>query len=326
MMETQAADRTGAFAYTVDADGDGSRADVFIASLIPAFSRSRIQNLLKNGEILVNDRQVKNSSVLEEGDVITCEIQPPARMSLEAYPMDLDVVYEDDCLLVINKPRGLIAHPSPGSDAKTLVHGLLARCPDLSGINGVMRPGIVHRLDKDTSGLMVVAKTDEAHRSLAGQIQDRTMIRKYIAVVWGLISEPSGLIDAPIGRDPKNRQRMAVISGGREAQTSYTVLDRLPGADKTTLLCELRTGRTHQIRVHMKFLGYPVVGDPIYGRRKDDPYWPGQALHAYCLGLRHPVSGRDLTLFAGAPPEYAKFFEEEGAANALAEISKAGIS
>jgi len=219
-----------------------------------------------------------------------------------------------------------VVHPSPGSDERTLVHGLLARCPDLSGINGVERPGIVHRLDKNTSGLLVVAKTDQAHRGLSEQIAERTMTRRYLAVVWGIVNEPSGLIDAPINRDPDNRQRMAVMSGGRQAVTVYKTLDRLVKSGKTVLLCELRTGRTHQIRAHLKFLGYPVVGDAKYGRRKDDPYWNGQALHSFCLGFRHPVSGEEQMFYAAPPDEFMGFLREQNAENALAEINKAANS
>ena len=306
--------------FTVEAQEEGKRSDVYLASMLPSFSRSRIQSLIKEGDILLNGQPAKNSVKLTAGDVFDCDIPEPVEMLLESCPMDLSIVYEDHDLLVVDKPKGLVVHPAPGSSSTTLVHGLLAHCRDLSGINGVLRPGIVHRLDKDTSGLMVVAKNDMAHRALAEQIQAGIMKRQYLAVVWGVISEPAGIVDAPIGRDPRDRQKMAVITGGKEAQTSYTVLDRL--TDKTVVQCDLHTGRTHQIRVHMRLLGYPVVGDPKYGRRKDEPGWSGQALHAWRLTLVHPENQKELTFFAAPPENYLRFLIEEGAVNTLTRIKE----
>jgi 23S rRNA pseudouridine1911/1915/1917 synthase len=275
---------------------------------------------MKSGAILLNGQSVKTGKKLEEGDELLCCIPAPARLQVEPCPMELDIVYEDASILVVNKPQGLITHPAPGNQEKTLVHGLLAHCRDLSGINGVLRPGIVHRLDKDTSGLLVAAKNAGAHRSLAEQIQARTMKRQYIALVWGVLGEPAGIVEAPIGRDAKDRQKMAVAAGGKPAVTVYTVLDRL--ADKTVVQCDLQTGRTHQIRVHMRFLGCPVVGDKKYGRRKDDSHWPGQALHAWCLEFCHPVNHQRLCFFAPPPPHFRQALVGEGAVNALARMKE----
>ena len=304
--------------FTVDAEDDGRRADVYLTTALPSVSRSRIQELIRDGRVLLNGKPLKNGRKLEEGDRLYCSLPAPVPMRIEPYPMELPIVYEDDCLLVIDKPRGLVVHPAPGSGEKTLVHGLLAHCTDLSGINGVLRPGIVHRLDKDTSGLLVVAKTDGAHRSLAAQIGDGSMKRQYLALVWGLPGEAAGLVDVPVGRDPKDRQKMAATAGGKAAQTAYTVLDRLQ--DKTVLQCDLLTGRTHQIRVHMKYLGYPVVGDPRYGRRKDDPRWPGQALHAWRLQFYHPETQRVKVFFASPPEDFLRFLTEENAEKTLARM------
>jgi 23S rRNA pseudouridine1911/1915/1917 synthase len=301
--------------FIVEAEGEGQRADVYLSLMLPGLSRSRIQGLLKNGDILLNGGIIKTGKKLEEGDELLCRIPAPSHLRAEPYPMNLDIVYEDSSVLVINKPQGLVVHPAPGSPEKTLVHGLLAHCRDLSGINGVLRPGIVHRLDKDTSGLLVAAKNDEAHRSLAGQLQARTMKRQYLALVWGIIGEPAGVIEAPIGRDPKDRQKMTVAAGGKPAVTAYTVFDRL--TDKTAVQCELQTGRTHQIRVHMRFLGYPIVGDSKYGRRKDGDRWPGQALHAWHLEFDHPVNHERMAFFAPPPEHFLNALADEGAVNTL---------
>jgi 23S rRNA pseudouridine1911/1915/1917 synthase len=306
--------------FVVEPEDEGQRADVYLAAMLPSFSRSRLQTLIKEGLILLNGQGIKSGKKLEEGDRLACSFPAPVEMKIEPYPMELSILYEDHCLLVINKPQGLVVHPAPGSGDRTLVHGLLAHCEDLSGINGILRPGIVHRLDKDTSGLLVVAKTDIAHRGLAEQIQSGTMKRQYLALVWGVMGEPAGIVDAPIGRDPKDRQKMAAIAGGKAAQTDYAVLDRL--ADKTTVQCDLRTGRTHQIRVHMKLLGHPVVGDPKYGRRKDESGWPGQALHAWRLQFCHPENGAEMEFFAPPPEHFMKRLHEEKAEFTLARISR----
>ncbi|MDR1194042.1 MAG: RluA family pseudouridine synthase [Peptococcaceae bacterium] len=294
----------------------GQRADVYLAGLLPSFSRGRIQTLLRDGNILVNGQKVKAGKKLAAGDEVICRLPPPAALILTPQPMTLDIVYEDSDLIVINKPQGLVVHPAPGSEENTLVHGLLAHCGDLSGINGVLRPGIVHRLDKDTSGLLVAAKNDQAHRALAAQLESRSMKRQYIALVWGVIQEPAGIVEAPLGRDPRDRQRMAPRADGKEAATAYRVLDRLAG--QTVVLCDLRTGRTHQIRAHLRFLGYPVAGDPKYGRRKEPGHWPGQALHAWRLCFSHPATGAAMVFQVPPPAYFLAALREKGAVNTLA--------
>lgn len=292
------------YQLVVEPEWEGSRIDAFLVAALPQLSRTRIQGLLKAGQILLNQKAVKPSQKLETDDEIFCLIPEPSLLQVEAQPMDLDIIYEDADILIVNKPQGLVVHPAPGSQEGTLVNGLLYHCKDLSGINGVLRPGIVHRLDKDTSGLLVVAKNDEAHRCLAEQIQERTMKREYIALVHGVVGESAGIVEVPIGRDPKDRQRMAAVPDGRRAETHYRVIDRLEAY--STLLCSLQTGRTHQIRVHMSYLGYPVAGDPKYGRRKESIAWPGQALHAWHLHLIHPRLRTEMDFYADLPG----FFKE----------------
>jgi len=300
--------------FIVD-DEEGTRLDMFLTTACADLSRSRIQALIKSGEILVNDKQAKPGYKVCCDDEIVCLIPAAVEMSVKPEEMDLNIVYEDKDIIVINKPRGLVVHPAPGSNDSTLVNGLLYHCTDLSGINGVLRPGIVHRLDKDTSGLLVCAKNDNAHNYLANQLLDKTMNRKYIALVHGIIQEPAGLIDAPIGRDPKDRQKMAVVAGQRKAVTEYKVLDRLDGF--TVVECSLQTGRTHQIRVHMAYLGYPVVGDQKYGRRKEKLPINTQALHAWHLTLNHPSDGKPRDFYATLPDYFEEILKDLGATNTL---------
>ena len=304
--------------FTIDENEAGQRADAYLVKAMPDLSRTRIQNLLKNGDILINQIPAKSSMKLEAGDVIRCIIPEPETLQVKAESMDLDYVYEDSDILVINKAQGVVVHPAAGNREGTLVGGLLHHCEDLSGINGIMRPGIVHRLDKDTSGLLVVAKNDLAHHALAAQIQNRSMKRDYIALVHGIVGESAGIVDVPIGRDPKDRQRMAGIENGKPAVTHYRVLDR--SGQQTVLLCSLETGRTHQIRVHMAYLGYPVVGDPKYGRRKEALIWPGQALHAWHLHLLHPRTGEALDFYAEPPAFFLGVLKNIGADNTLAML------
>ena len=306
--------------FKIEDEEEGVRLDVFLANALPEVSRSRVQSLIKGGEVKVNGNGVKAGFKLAVGDEVVCRVPEPEMLAAKPQAMDLDIVYEDGDMIVINKPQGLVVHPAPGSRDRTLVNGLLYHCRDLSGINGVLRPGIVHRLDKDTSGLLVAAKNDQAHQALAEQLGERTMKRQYLALVHGVMAEPSGLVDAPIGRDPKDRQRMAVVAGGKEAVTEYRVLDRLE--EYTTVLCDLRTGRTHQIRVHMAYLGHPVAGDPKYGRRKERFDWPGQALHAWRLALNHPRSGQRMTFYAPLQERFARILKELGGENALEMVRR----
>lgn len=293
-------------------DVPGMRIDKFLAEECDQWSRTQIQNWIKEGRVTVNGKTVKANYKLEENDHIILRVPPPKELNIAPEPMPLDIIYEDQDLLVINKPRGLVVHPAPGHYSGTLVNRLLAHYSDLSGINGILRPGIVHRLDKDTSGLLVVAKNDVAHLALAKQLSEHTVIRKYVAIVHGQVAHSKGTIDAPIGRDPKNRQRMAVVSNGKPAITHFQVLRRFESY--TLVECRLETGRTHQIRVHMKFIGHPVAGDPIYGPSKTLPI-EGQALHAKVLGFTHPRTGEALYFDSPLPEDMQRLInmlEERG--------------
>ncbi len=285
--------------HTVNAGEAGMRIDKLLAGLDGEYSRSQIQDWITEGRVSVNGKVVKANYRVQEGDRIEWTVPEPEILDVRPEPMDLDIYYEDRDVIVVNKPRGMVVHPSPGHLNGTLVNGLLAHCRDLSGINGVLRPGIVHRIDKDTSGLLMAAKNDFSHEHLARQLENKTVLRKYKAIVHGVIPHDYGTIDAPIGRDPKDRQSMAVVDSGKPAVTHFRVIERF---DKYTLVeCELETGRTHQIRVHMKYIGHPVAGDPKYGPKRTLPI-DGQALHAGVLGFAHPRTGEFLT-FEAPPPE-----------------------
>lgn len=264
------------------------------------YTRSKLESYFKNGEILVNNKPVKKSYLLKEHDQITLPEIKEREYSLEPINMNLEIVYEDEDVLVVNKPNGLVVHPAPGNYTNTLVNGLLYHSKELSSINGEFRPGIVHRIDADTTGLLMVAKNDKAHLSLAKQLEEKKTKRKYIALVWGVIKEDTALIDAPIGRDKVDRKKMAVTDiHSKEARTHLKVLKRYKNATLVELVLE--TGRTHQIRVHMDYIHHPVVNDPVYGKRKiiDDT---GQCLHAKELGFIHPTTGKEM-YFVKEPPE-----------------------
>jgi 23S rRNA pseudouridine1911/1915/1917 synthase len=278
----------------------GERLDVFVAGRAPELSRSRVQRLIADGLVSVGGRPVKANYKLQPGEEVSLTVPPPEPVAVEAEAIPLDVLYEDAEVVVVNKPRGMVVHPAAGNWRGTLVNALLARCGDLSGVGGEVRPGIVHRLDKDTSGVMVAAKSDRAHASLAKQIKDRTAGRRYLALVHGSVQADEGLIDAPIGRHRTDRKKMAVDAGhGREARTRFTVLERFNGY--TLVKCKLETGRTHQIRVHMAYIGHPVVGDPKYGPRSSPFNIAGQALHSAELSFRHPASGAEMVFTAPLP-------------------------
>ncbi|NLW28462.1 MAG: RluA family pseudouridine synthase [Erysipelothrix sp.] len=276
------------------------RLDVFCTS-VSEHSRTKIAQMIKEGLILVNDAISKPSYKLEVDDVVSIDKFLPKPLQLEPVEMDLDILYEDDDVLVINKPKGLVVHPGAGTKEATLVSGLLAHTKQLS--NDDIRPGIVHRLDKDTSGLLVVAKNDVAHAFLADQLKDKTMHREYLAIVTGNFPHIKAKVDAPIGRDQRNRQQMAVTE--KNSKPAITYLNRLETIGHCTLLsCQLETGRTHQIRVHCQYIGYPVLGDPLYGLKKQsDPY--GQYLHAYKLSFEHPKT-KELMTFECEPPQIFK--------------------
>lgn len=267
----------------VSEEQTSERLDKFLSTTEPEWSRTQVQQWVKDGLIEVNGKQVKANYKVQPGDQIKVEIPDPEVLDVEAEPMDLDIYYEDADVLVVNKPRGMVVHPAPGHVSGTLVNGLMAHCTDLSGINGVMRPGIVHRIDKDTSGLLMVAKNDMAHESLVNQLVAKTVTRKYTAVVHGIIQHDTGTIDAPIGRDKKDRQSMTVTKeSAKQAVTHFDVIERFE--DFTVVECRLETGRTHQIRVHMKYIGYPLAGDPKYGPRKTVDF-NGQSASCRCFRI-----------------------------------------
>jgi 23S rRNA pseudouridine1911/1915/1917 synthase len=291
------------FSFEAPPEAAGQRLDHFLAGREPFLSRSQVQRLMDKGLVLVNARQARPSLRLRAGDLIRMTVPPPEEVALTPEAIPLDIVYEDEDLLVVNKPAGLVVHPAAGHYKGTMVNALLDHCPDLSGIGGYLRPGIVHRLDKDTSGLLLVSKSDLAHQGLSAGLKDRRIKRKYLALVCGEVRSGQGLIDAPLGRDPKDRKRIAVVAGGRLARTHFLVKERFPGY--TLLDVELETGRTHQIRVHLAYAGYPVAGDPVYGQRRNPLSLPGQALHAYRITFNHPRTGELLTFEAPLPPVFS---------------------
>lgn len=269
----------------------GKRLDLFLAGAL-AISRTMVGKIIKDGGVLVNGKAAKASYRLAGDEELLVSYEEP--VPAEAIPQNIPLVilYEDEHLIVVNKPRGMVVHPAAGNSDGTLVNALLGHCKNLSGIGGVLRPGIVHRLDKDTSGVMVVAKSDVAHLGLAKQFHERTIERRYIALVHGVLAKDAGTISGPIGRHPVHRQEMAIVPNGRRAVTHWRCLERFP---RTTLIeAKLETGRTHQIRVHFAHIGHPLVGDPLYGRKKEYLPIEGQALHAAVLGFIHPVTGEKL--------------------------------
>ena len=286
---------------TFIADAAGQRLDAFLANALPDMSRSAVQKLLENSCVMLNGKPGKKNDRVNEGDEIQVTLPEPKRLDVEAKDIPLDIVYEDDDVLVINKPKGLVVHPAAGHNDDTLVNGLLfARADALSGINGVLRPGIVHRIDKDTSGLLAVAKNDLAHTVLASQLKDHTMARTYEAIVCGSFREDSGSVDAPIGRHPTDRKKMCVTQrNSKEAVTHWEVVARYRGY--THVRCRLETGRTHQIRVHMAHIGHPILGDTVYGHKKPELGQDSQCLHAGILCFRHPRDGRPVMVMAPLP-------------------------
>ena len=278
-------------------EGSEERLDLFLARQGQGLTRSQARRLMEEGQVLLNGSVPKASQKLRPGDRVSVTVPPPRPASLAPESIPLDVVYQDKELLVIDKPPGLAVHPSPGHPSHTLVNALLAICPDLSGIGGEMRPGIVHRLDKDTSGLMVAAKTSRAHLDISGQIKARTVRKGYLALVRGRIQPAEGVIEAPIGRDRRDRKRMAIVLDGRDARTRYKILRDF--ADHSFLEVFPETGRTHQIRVHLASKGHPLVGDSLYG--KPGPLLDRQFLHAHLLGFRHPATGEYLEFTSPLP-------------------------
>lgn len=294
---------------TVEVGDAGCRLDTFLSQKIAGLSRNRVQKLVEDGRVLINQVSCEDKNYrLQIGDLVSVTIPPPEEALVEPEEIRLHIIYEDKDLLVINKPRGMVVHPAPGHAKGTLVNALLSYCRDLSGIGGVMRPGIVHRLDKDTSGLLIVAKNDFAHRALSGQLKERELRREYIALVNGKVKPEVGRIEAPIGRHPRHRKKMAVVTGGREAVTCYRVLKYF---DRYSLLqLNLETGRTHQIRVHLAYLGYPVVGDPTYAKGSTGDLPPEltapQALHARRITFTHPRTRKTMQFSTPLPEEFKK--------------------
>ena len=294
---------------TVPEEFDGTRADKFLAKAIDHLTRSALQKLISAGNVEIDGKAIAKSRVLKEGEDISVLIPDAVSLDVEAENIPLDIYYEDEDLLVVYKPKGMVVHPAPGNHNGTLVNALLWHCKDsLSGINGVLRPGIVHRIDKDTSGLLLVAKNDFAHVHLAEQIKEHRLNRIYQTIVYGVNMPDEGDVDAPIGRSTKDRKKMAVIEGGRTAQTHYSVVKRYSGY--THVQCKLRTGRTHQIRVHMAYIGHPVAGDAVYGPKNVITQLGGQCLHAGTIGFIHPRTGEYME-FTAPLPEYFTEFERK---------------
>jgi 23S rRNA pseudouridine1911/1915/1917 synthase len=288
------------------ADAPGERLDVFVARRWPQVSRSRARKLIESGDVRVDGRAERASYRLSAGQRVSVTLPPPADSEALPEPIALDVLYEDADIIAINKPPGMTVHPAPGHPRSTLVNAILAHCGDLSGVGGVLRPGIVHRLDRDTSGIILVAKNDAAHNHLSRQWKERSVEKVYLALVEGTPRPPEGMIDAPIARDPRNRQRMAIVPGGREAQTAYRVVERFAGA--ALVEARPRTGRTHQIRVHLAAIGHPVLGDRVYGKASRRAR--RHLLHAARITFTHPRTGERMTLEAPLPPDFAAAVDE----------------
>ncbi len=293
------------YCFLVSSEESGSRLDKFLLQKCPDFSRSRLQALIEQGMISLKGKTVKSNYRVKKGDQIFMEVPPPREIKIEPENIPLSVLYQDQDIVVVNKPVGMVVHPAAGHYQGTLVNALLFHCRDLSGVGGELRPGIVHRLDKDTSGILVAAKNDSSHHSLAHQLKERSMKREYQALVHGRIKEDRALVDAPIGRHQKDRKKMAVTKGRtREAVTRFEVLERFQRY--TYLRLKLETGRTHQIRVHMAYIGHPLLGDMQYGPSKNEFNYKGQVLHAGTLGFIHPRSGNYMEFFAPLPEHFQR--------------------
>lgn len=286
------------------------RLDKFLSAMLPDQSRSYLQKIIKDGNVLVNGEPKKSSYRLEDGDEVTADLPELKSPDIEPENIPLDILYEDDSILMVNKPKGMVVHPSAGHYTGTLVNAVLWHCQgQLSGINGVSRPGIVHRIDKDTTGVLVVCKNDAAHNAVAAQLKEHSITRKYRAIVHGVIKEDEGTVDAPIGRHPTERKKMASgVKNGKRAVTHYRVLERFQGY--TYVECQLETGRTHQIRVHMASIHHPLLGDTVYGPAKDSHHLEGQTLHAMVLGLIHPVTGEYLEVEAPLPEYFENLLKK----------------
>lgn len=291
---------------TVSPEEAGVRIDKYLAEQLPDITRSYLQKLLKDGSVQMNGKPVKTSTKTAAGAVIELTIPDPEEPEILPEDIPLDILYEDSDVILINKPKDMVVHPAAGHYTGTLVNALMYHCKgDLSGINGVLRPGIVHRIDKDTTGVLIVCKNDKAHNALAEQLKEHSITRKYRAIVCGNLKEDEGTVDAPLGRHPQDRKKMAIVrTGGKRAVTHYRVLERF--GNYTYIECQLETGRTHQIRVHMASLGHPLLGDEVYGRVKSPFKLEGQTLHAMVLGFIHPTTGEYMEFEAPLPEYFEK--------------------
>lgn len=292
----------------VDKESENNRIDKYLAEVFNGKSRSYIQGLIEKENIKVNGKSIKSNYKVKENDEILIVMPEALELEVEAEDIPLDILYEDNDVIVINKPQGMVVHPAPGNYTKTLVNALLYHCKDLSTINGVIRPGIVHRIDKDTTGVLVVAKNDESHNFLSKQLQTHSMKREYIALVEGRLKEDKGTINKPIGRNKKDRLKMGIVDDGKRAVTHYEVLERYKNT--TLIKCVLETGRTHQIRVHMASIGHPLVGDEVYGFKKQRFKLKGQVLHAKTLGFIHPKTKEYMEFTTNLPEYYNNLIEK----------------
>ena len=290
--------------FNINSEEEGQRIDKYLSTMIEGKSRSFVQGLIDEKKVKANSKVIKSNYKLKKGDFIEVEVPEPVELNVSAEEMNLDIVYEDEDVLVVNKEKGIVVHPAPGNYTGTLVNGILHHCSDLSGINGVIRPGIVHRIDKDTSGILVIAKNDEAHNDLAAQFKEHSIKREYYALVEGKFSKVEGTVDKPISRDKKERIKMAINSDGKRAVTHYEVLEQY-NKGVSLVKCTLETGRTHQIRVHMASIGHPLVGDLVYGYKRQKFNIEGQALHAKTLGFIHPRT-KEYMEFTSELPNYFK--------------------
>jgi len=297
--------------FIVSVEDEGKRIDAYLASRNEELSRVAIQRLIDEEKILVNNKVTKASYKVQEGDLITLEEEQPREVSLKAQEIPIEIIYEDKDIIVVNKPKGMVVHPANGNPDGTLVNAIMAICKDsLSGIGGELRPGIVHRLDKDTSGVLIVAKNDKAHINMSEQIKEHKVEKTYIALVRGIVKENEASIDMPIGRSDKDRKKMAVKKNGKNSITHFKVLERFPKHNCTLLEIKIETGRTHQIRVHLSHIGYPVIGDEVYSSGKNEWNIKGQCLHAKSLKFRHPITNKEMFLEAKIP-DYLKNIIED---------------
>ena len=297
--------------FIVSVEDEGKRIDAYLASRNEELSRVAIQRLIDDEKILVNKKKTKASYKVQDGDLITLEEEQPKEVSLKAQEIPIEIIYEDKDIIVVNKPKGMVVHPANGNPDGTLVNAIMAICKDsLSGIGGELRPGIVHRLDKDTSGVLIVAKNDKAHINMSEQIKEHKVEKTYIALVRGIVKENEASISMPIGRSDKDRKKMAVKKNGKGAITHFKVLERFPKHNCTLLEIKIETGRTHQIRVHLSHIGYPVIGDEVYSSGKNEWNVKGQCLHAKSLKFKHPITNKEMFLEAKLPDYLQKIIDE----------------